>query len=124
MSDEHDIRGRIEACRWSYERTLTSEDSTETVISAQLTVTGAVYDISGRPVTLATVKFGKPAGGSIGKIKGSSTYELSVTMPVADLPSFAAVFQGNRPVLLESVVLEGDRSVQSFRVLSDGFQGD
>src|SRR5687768_15030400 len=44
MSDEHDIRGWVEACRWSYGRALESEGPTATEISAQLTVTGAVYD--------------------------------------------------------------------------------
>ena len=122
MSDEHSIHGRIETCKWSYDRVL-DKDGVSTIIFAKVTLTGASVDIPSPPkrVAFATIRFGNPTGSAIGKIvEQPDAYHLSVTLPLADLPSFVAAVQGPKP-LLDAVVTEGDSSVGRFRVISDGF---
>jgi hypothetical protein len=117
----HKLHGRVDACRWSYERDIPETATMRTIVFARLALSLAVYDETHKPVTQATVQFGKPSGDTLGKLVGDGPHHLSVTMPIADLPAFAAAVQGPKPLLLDAQIQEGDRSVLEFRVISEGF---
>jgi hypothetical protein len=76
MSDEVPITGgTVKDCKWSYERGLLDDSgNVKTVVLAQLALTGAKYQIDGKPVSHATVRFG-PTGSA----KSSADLMLSVS---------------------------------------------
>ena len=54
MDSVHKIHGRVEACRWSYDRDMPATATMRTVVFARLTLTDAVYKGTHKPVTQAT----------------------------------------------------------------------
>lgn len=123
MSDEVRITGgTVKDCKWSYERKLLdSSGNVKTIVLAQLALTGAKYGMDGKPVSYATVSFGPPPSGNVGKfIKGQSQHHLSVTLPLEDLPRFASALSGPGPTLFEALVLDGQSQVIDFTVKSTG----
>jgi hypothetical protein len=123
MSDEVPISGgKIKECKWSYQRGLLDDSgNVRTVVLAQLALTGAKYEMDGKPVTHATVGFGPPPTGNVGKfIRGQGKHHLSVTLPLDDLPRFASALTGPGPVLFEALVVDGQSQVIDFVVKSSG----
>ena len=123
MSDEVPITGgKVQNCKWSYERArVDANGNVKTIVLAQLALAGAKYQIDGKPVSHATVSFGPPPSGNVGKfIKGQSQHHLSVTLPLEDLPRFASALSGPAPTLFEALVLDGESQVLDFTVKSTG----
>jgi hypothetical protein len=123
MSDVvHITGGKVKDCKWSYQRALFDDSgNVKTIVLAQLALTGAKYVMDGKPVSHATVSFGPPPSGNVGKfIKGQSQHHLSVTLPLEDLPRFASALSGPGPTLFEALVEDGQRQVMDFTVKSTG----
>lgn len=122
MSDEHYITGgTVKDCKWSYERSLDDSGSVKTIVLAQLALTGATYQLDGKPVSYATVSFGPPPSGNVGKfLTVQGKHHLSVTLPLEDLPRFALALSGPEPTLFEADVYGGPDQVIAFAVLSTG----
>ena len=123
MSDEVPVSGgQVKDCKWSYERNaLHDSGNVKTIVLAQLALTGAKYDLDGKPVSHATVSFGPPPSGSVGKfIRGQSKHRLSVTLPLEDLARFASALSGPGPILFEALVADERNQVIDFIVKSNG----
>lgn len=122
MSDEVPITGgQVKDCKWSYERSrVDASGNVKTIVLAQLALTGATFRIDGKPVSYATVSFGPPPSGNVGKfIMGQSQHHLSVTLPLEDLPRFASALSGPGPTLFEALVVD-ESQVLDFIVKSTG----
>jgi hypothetical protein len=123
MSDEVPISGgKVKDCKWSYERSrVDANGNVRTTVLAQLALTDAKYPLDGKPVSHATVSFGPPPSGNVGKfIRGQSQHHLSVTLPLEDLPRFALALSGPAPTLFQARVLDGESQVLDFTVKSTG----
>jgi hypothetical protein len=122
MSDEVPITGgTVKDCKWSYERSLDDSGAVTTIVLAQLALTGATYSQDGKPVSYATVSFGPPPSGNVGKfLTVQGEHHLSVTLPLEDLPRFALALSGPGPTLFEAAVFGGAGQVIDFVVKSTG----
>lgn len=122
MGDEHPITGgTVKDCKWSYERSLDDSGNVKTIVLAQLALTGATYSLDGKPVSYATVSFGPPPSGNVGKfITVQGQHHLSVTLPLEDLPRFASALSGPGPTQFEADVYGGANQVLAFVVKSTG----
>ena len=122
MSDEVPITGgTVKDCKWSYERSrVDASGDVKTIVLAQLALTGATFRIDGKPVSYATVSFGPPPSGNVGKfLTAQGQHHLSVTLPLEDLPRFALALSGPGPTLFEALVVF-ESEVIDFVVKSTG----
>jgi hypothetical protein len=111
---------KVKDCKWSYERRSRANVPIESILFAQLSLTGAMF--MGEPVGRATVEFGKPVAGKVGKLVRDNPNRLSITLPMEDLPGFAAAVHGPGPLVVQALISDSDMTVSDFVVKSEGFQ--